>query len=207
MLDADIGVYGIALGAVVDAEAVALVGVELDQAVDIVLAKPCLPAGIDLAEAAAAHRELHAWLARSGRRDEVERSAEHRGAEAVRHIAAIDFDRLRLLRIGEADDIGTVRAIERKAVLKHQNATLDRILLQTRAANLDARLVVAAEKALHDDAGNAGERVCNRWIRGEGVILLRHKGDAAGQSIEALLHTCRGWLRGFLLYPRRRRRA
>ena len=75
--DADIAVDADAFRRIVVAEAVAAARVELEERIDIVLLAADLPAGVDLSEAAAAHADLGARLARTGRRHEIDRAAQH----------------------------------------------------------------------------------------------------------------------------------
>ena len=166
--------------------------IELDKAVNIVLAKSGLRVASDLAEAAAAQHHLHARLTGARRRDKVDRTAEHGGAKPVRRIAAIDFDGFRLSRIGEAHDVGSVRAIDRKSVLQHQYAAFDGVLLQAGAAYLNTRLVVATKEILDHNTRYATQRLGHGEIGAFRNILLRHQGYTAGHCIEALPYGCRG---------------
>ncbi len=188
MLDADIAAEAAALRTVIDAIAVASVEVIFDQAVIVALLEAGLRGNGALAEAAEGAERLHARLCRACRRDEIECAAQHGCAKPVGQIPAIDFDGFGLSRIGEADDIGSVRAIDRKPVLKHQDAAFDRILLKAGTANLNAGLIVAAEEVLHHHAGSAAQRSGDRQVGGVRKVPLRNHGGTTREGIEAFLN-------------------
>lgn len=78
------------------------------------------------------------------------------------------------------------RAVERQSILKHENATLDRILLQAGTTDLDARLVIAAEEVLHHHSRNHPKCVRDGQIGGFRHIFLRDQSNASGKHAEAL---------------------
>ena len=171
---------------VVVAEAVALGQIRLHEQVAVAAIPAELAARADLAEAARADVQVCSRCAGTRWRDEVEGTAEHARAQPVGQVAAVDLDRLGLGGIGKTDHIRAIGAIDRQAIAQCKHATLDRVLLQARAADLDAWLVVAAKETLHDHAGR--HRQCARQGRIGAIGQLRG-GDqvgTAGQCIDAL---------------------
>lgn len=109
-----------------------------------------------------------------------------RRAQAVGRIAAEDLDEGRLPRIDQPDDVGAVGAVQRETILEHEDATLDWILLQSRSANLNTRLIIRSEEALDDHAGSRRQGVGERHVGGGRDGLGRHEADAARCRLGAM---------------------
>lgn len=90
---------------------------------------------------------------------EVQLAAQRAGGRALGIGAAPHGDQRAVARLQRADDEGAVRLVERQAVLQQQYAAVHGIALDARAADVQARLVLAAEELLHHDAGLAADRV------------------------------------------------
>ncbi|MNE00511.1 hypothetical protein D3C80_929210 [compost metagenome] len=67
--------------------------------------------------------------------------------------------------------------------MQHQDAALDRVLLQAGAADLDARLVVGAEEILHHDARNSSQNIRQGRRNHPLPAVGLNQRDAAGHPV------------------------
>ncbi|MNF46575.1 hypothetical protein D3C84_277440 [compost metagenome] len=110
------------------------------------------------AEAAGVQAQAGAFVG-AGQRLQVQLAAQGGGAGAARVGAAAGTDQGAVARLQQADDEGAVGLVERQAVLQQQHAAVDRVALDARAADVQARLVGGAEEVLDDDARLVVQRI------------------------------------------------
>ena len=189
-LEADIGLQGIAPRIGVVAVAVVAVAADGDAAVEPLAY--AAHSGLRAAPAEAAAFEPHpAAFVGAGEGDEIELAAQRGGGGRCGIGAAQRADIGCIARLDQADDERAIRFIQRQAVLQEQHAPVDRVALDARATNAQARLVGATKEILHHDARLVVERVAQsrqtRFLLRLGQIgAARHLGQLGALGLHAV---------------------
>ena len=182
-LKADIGVQRIAPRGAVVAVAVKTVAADAYAPVPLLADQAEGPLQ-GLATKTAHFSPHHAWFIRTGERLKIQLPAQGGGAgrEGVRTPAGADQGGV--ARLQRADDKRAIGLVQRQAILQQHDTAIDRVALDARATNRQARLVGGTKKVSQHDAGLVIQRIAQGGQAGR--LLRLDEVGAARQLLQAL---------------------